>query len=100
MVKEWEGLEQRSVNQDAKTREKNQCEQGWLCGKINKIDKPTTRLTKKKGEKTHIKNKSKTCPPLTFQKFKDLERHLQRNSNANQPDRTQEMGKFLKGNFK
>lgn len=47
-------------------REENQCKQGWLCKMINKIDKPTARLTKKKNKRTQIKNGSKNWPLLTF----------------------------------
>lgn len=47
-------------------REKNQCKQGWLCKMINKIDKPTARLTKKKNKRTQIKNESQNWPLPTL----------------------------------
>ena len=68
----------------------------WLFEKINKVDKPLARLTKKKREKTQISRirneKEVTTDPAEIQKIMgDYYKQL----NANKLDNLEEMDKFL-----
>ena len=69
----------------------------WFLEKINKIDKPLTRLIKKKRERNQI-NKIRNRRGEIITDTKEIQRIVQKQYEhlyANKPDNLDEMDKFL-----